>query len=68
MMKIKELKLDPDSINKLHWEQNKSLPEIGILYKINSGTLYQWMKLHGIPVRSRKEAAILRRKVFLNPD
>jgi len=44
VIKIKELNLDTSSISKLYWNQEKSLPEIGEIYKVNSGTLYRWVK------------------------
>ena len=59
--------LIPKVISKLYWNEKKSLPEIGKIHRINSGTLHRWMKNHGMSTRSRREAGVLRRKVNLKP-
>jgi hypothetical protein len=62
-----EICLDPHIIYKLYWEEKKSLPEIGNIYNLPSGTLHGWMKRHGIPTRSRSEAALLKSPIKIPP-
>ncbi|MBI2546838.1 MAG: hypothetical protein HYW23_00120 [Candidatus Aenigmarchaeota archaeon] len=60
--------LTPEVIRRLYWEDKKSLPEIGKLYRIDSGSLYRWMKQHGIHTRSKLVAAQLHKKLTIRPD
>ncbi len=63
-----EAELTPEVIRRLYWEDKKSLPEIGKLYRIDSGSLYRWMKTHGIHTRSKLVAAQLRKKLTIQSD
>ena len=44
-----------DSVEKLYWEDRKSIREVADELEIGRGKLYSLMKEHGIPRRSSKE-------------
>lgn len=64
-MKTK-INLNHKTIYTLYWKENKSLPQIGKAFNVNSGNLYRWMKRNNIPTRSKKESALLRRKITIS--
>lgn len=62
----KELRLNPENIQKLYWKDMRSLPEIGKIYRIDSGSLHRWMKKEGMKTRSRLSAGLVRRKLRIS--
>ena len=45
-----------EELEQLYIEQEKSTHEIGELLKVDSKTIWCWLKKHGIPIRSRSES------------
>lgn len=47
--------LSPEQLRKLYWDGNQSVPEIAKVQRVNPQDLYQLMRRHKIPRRSRSE-------------
>ncbi|KKK49370.1 hypothetical protein LCGC14_3135750, partial [marine sediment metagenome] len=65
-LKIHNIKREPFYMNK-QWLYNQYIElelspyEIGEMCRVSYGTVYNWLKIHKIPIRSHKEAQVIRR-------
>jgi transposase len=47
------------TLRELYWTRQMSTVEIGQLYNAHKATVERWMKLHNIPSRTKRDAALL---------
>ena len=57
------MKISKKVLERLYWKEKKSLTEIAKIFKVHHEKIRRLMKKYGIPIRSRLEGILLKKKL-----